>query len=513
MSTHISTASPATAVDSTDGWGSIPEVSRPDTTKTAADGILRSRHLNSNDLYEEQQHAQATRKATTDTSRIPTTTTATTSAFNIQHLSVEEARKEEERAAEKIRQKTRPLTKFNTLRRHLEEAIHHDEPGSGLEHSESVNLEPQTVVPVAQSDQGTSNVQIKPAPESQTAIDQTPPSSKEPQPTPAKNSNLITIDPPRLVDAQTTPGDKRFFQGPDDPPPEGDFVYDFLYQHQRGAFFLGTPRFSSKSLLPVDPDEWTNNNFETSVMDISDFEVPDPSWEWVHKSWLVDMTGDVDEDGWEYATTFHGSPWHGNYEMFRSFARRRRWLRLRKRKGKTLGKPVNVPERSYPASISSATWSKLDFSHHLDDPSPFPPMEDESGNNSRGGTSKSHASEGSTKLKVPPPPTKPVDLYKIMKKARSDREKLAYLGQYAVRYPGCMDDLHQRLEKYLNLLDYETSRREFLSILAAYGHRDSLVEGVDQLQFYSDQRMLSSSSSSSLLAGSAPPPRAAATRS
>ena len=51
-----------------------------------------------------------------------------------------------------------------------------------------------------------------------------------------------------------------------------------------------------------------------------------------------------------------------------------------------------------------------------------------------------------------------------MKKGRSDREKLAYMAQYVVRYPGQTDDLDQRLEKYLNLLDYETSRREFLSV-------------------------------------------------
>ena len=132
--------------------------------------------------------------------------------------------------------------------------------------------------------------------------------------------------------------------------------------------------------------------------------------------------------------------------------------------GKVVGKPKKLPERSYPASISSATWSKLDVSRHLDDPSPFPPLETESGAESRGGTSKSHAKSGSTNLAVPPPPPKPVDLYKVMKKARSDREKLAYLAQYAVRYPGQMDDLDQRLDKYLNLLDYETSRREFLSV-------------------------------------------------
>jgi hypothetical protein len=315
------------------------EVAKPDT-KSMEDTILRSSVINTD---HDNARAPAIAGPTDKTHTTMATTTATTTAaavtqqaFEILQLSEEEARAEEERAAEKIRQRTRPLNKFNTIRRNIGQALHHDEPGSGLEPSESVNLQPQTVVPEVYPEEPSSSSPIPQSPGSH--VNQTPaeqqqhPTTVEEEATSHKDSKLINIEPPRLVDAQTVPGDKRYFQGPNDPAPEGDFVYDFLYQHQRGAFFLGTPNFSSKSLLPVDPDEWTNSNFETSAMDISDFEVPDPSWEWVHKSWLVDMTGDVDEDGWEYAMTFHGSPWHGNYEIFRSFARRRRWLRLRKRK-------------------------------------------------------------------------------------------------------------------------------------------------------------------------------------
>ncbi|KAI8891054.1 hypothetical protein K501DRAFT_265558 [Backusella circina FSU 941] len=35
--------------------------------------------------------------------------------------------------------------------------------------------------------------------------------------------------------------------------------------------------------------------------------------------------------GWQYALKFHGAVWHGNYKHFRSFVRRRRWIRLRHR--------------------------------------------------------------------------------------------------------------------------------------------------------------------------------------
>ncbi len=50
---------------------------------------------------------------------------------------------------------------------------------------------------------------------------------------------------------------------------------------------------------------------------------------------MIDMTEDVDEAGWQYALKFHGAVWHGNYKHFRSFVRRRRWIRLRHRKIKS----------------------------------------------------------------------------------------------------------------------------------------------------------------------------------
>jgi hypothetical protein len=66
-------------------------------------------------------------------------------------------------------------------------------------------------------------------------------------------------------------------------------------------------------------------------MNIENYQLPDPTWEWVSKDWMIDMTEDVDEAGWQYALKFHGAVWHGNYKHFRSFVRRRRWIRLRHR--------------------------------------------------------------------------------------------------------------------------------------------------------------------------------------
>ncbi|KAF9951387.1 hypothetical protein BGZ72_007094 [Mortierella alpina] len=429
----------------------------------------------------------------------------------IELLPEDQVQKEEERAAAKIKQKLRPLSKFSNARRNVNDTTHSkqvtppEEASRADASAEILTSEDEEQNPSAEgSTQGFSADGVRTSlssisGENSSSIRSAVGSVVESmakvrarsKKAAKKESMLIEVEAPKLINAQTDVGDRRYFQCPGDPEPEGDFVYDFLYQHQRGAFFLGTPNFSSKSLLPVDPDEWTDQFFESSAMDTSDYGLPDPTWEWVHKSWLVDMTGDVDEDGWEYAMTFHGSPWHGNYEIFRSFARRRRWLRLRKRKGKTLGKARSLPERTYPSSVHAATWAKVDASPlDLEEPSPFPPVDQDpatSGDNTNAPVSGS--------LPVPLPRSNPVDLYKILKKARSDREKLAYTAQYVVRYPGQLGDLGQRLDKYLGLLDYESSRREFLSLLAVYGpaEKAAVVKAAKRLEFYSDQKKLRSS--------------------
>ena len=47
----------------------------------------------------------------------------------------------------------------------------------------------------------------------------------------------------------------------------------------------------------------------------------------------MDMSRDVDEEGWEYSFSFQkGFSWHGTHPWFHSFVRRRRWLRKRIRR-------------------------------------------------------------------------------------------------------------------------------------------------------------------------------------
>ncbi|CUS15280.1 unnamed protein product [Tuber aestivum] len=105
---------------------------------------------------------------------------------------------------------------------------------------------------------------------------------------------------------------------------------DILYENQRGVFICGIPLFSSRGLLNLDPAPWQNGLFRDSAVSIVNAQLPDPSWAWAWKTWYVDMTQDVDEEGWTYSFSFNPAfSWHGNHVWFHSFVRRRRWLRKR----------------------------------------------------------------------------------------------------------------------------------------------------------------------------------------
>ena len=111
-----------------------------------------------------------------------------------------------------------------------------------------------------------------------------------------------------------------------------DTFIDVLYENQRGSFFCGIPLYSSNSLLNFDPSPWQTANFKDSAVNITNFQLPDPSWAWDWKSWYVDMSHDVDEEGWEYSFSFNSVySWHGTHPFLYSFVRRRRWLRRRVR--------------------------------------------------------------------------------------------------------------------------------------------------------------------------------------
>jgi hypothetical protein len=57
------------------------------------------------------------------------------------------------------------------------------------------------------------------------------------------------------------------------------------------------------------------------------------SWTWKQDRWYVDMRGDVDDEGWEYAFYWNGryrwcgGNWHGKSVLIHGWVRRRRWVR------------------------------------------------------------------------------------------------------------------------------------------------------------------------------------------
>ncbi|KAJ5582256.1 hypothetical protein N7535_000876 [Penicillium sp. DV-2018c] len=115
--------------------------------------------------------------------------------------------------------------------------------------------------------------------------------------------------------------------GREDTKPRSEM--DILYENQRGWFAFGVPRYSHSSLLNFDPCAWMTHDRKPSPVNITNAQLPDPSWEWAWKTWYVDMSGDTDEQGWQYSFSFASSSWHGTQPWFHSFVRRRRWVRLR----------------------------------------------------------------------------------------------------------------------------------------------------------------------------------------
>ncbi|KAI5295466.1 hypothetical protein KEM52_001288 [Ascosphaera acerosa] len=107
-------------------------------------------------------------------------------------------------------------------------------------------------------------------------------------------------------------------------------LMDVLYENQTGVWVLGRPYFSER---PGHVPTWTTVTYQPAEPP-SSAAVPDPSWEWAWPTWYIDMSSDVDENGWQYSLSFSERfCWHGNHPWFHSFVRRRKWLRLRVKRG------------------------------------------------------------------------------------------------------------------------------------------------------------------------------------
>lgn len=97
------------------------------------------------------------------------------------------------------------------------------------------------------------------------------------------------------------------------------------------------PYYSRLSLLPNDPPAFTipeamKGRDKQPQISLDEYPLPDGTWRWVSRSWMIDMRGDgeVQYDGFEYNWFFRSKQWRAEVGKFSAggLVRRRRWLRL-----------------------------------------------------------------------------------------------------------------------------------------------------------------------------------------
>ncbi|EXJ59578.1 hypothetical protein A1O7_03724 [Cladophialophora yegresii CBS 114405] len=234
---------------------------------------------------------------------------------------------------------------------------------------------------------------------------------------------------------------------------------DILYENQRGSFFCGIPLYSHSSLMPIDPGPWTNKDFKDSPVDITNAQVPDPSWAWAWKTWYVDMSHDVDEEGWQYSFAFGRNwVWHGTHPWFHSFVRRRRWLRKRVKRD-------FEGRRGRPGTMSEAHNLTGDYFtiHSKRDRSPIDAVD---------GTAKtarpsSFISFPSTiDIEELPEDVKDIaSLLTALKLAKIDREKIEVVKKFVKQGGEELAYLKDHIPQIMSFLVFQTSRTQLLSYL------------------------------------------------
>ena len=232
-----------------------------------------------------------------------------------------------------------------------------------------------------------------------------------------------------------------------------DSFIDVLYENQRGAFLCGIPLYSSNSLLNLDPASWQTANFQDSAVNITNFQLPDPSWVWDWKTWYVDMSHDVDELGWEYSFSFNKVySWHGNHPWWTSFVRRRRWLRRRIRIHH------HLLDMKQPSMSQAHMLTEDYFTIHAANRRP---SRDSSANRSSVMLALKSDEDEDDNGEI----TNILALMTALKKANVDREKIAavtaFLGQGGDELYYLADNMPKIMEDFI----YQSSRRQLQTLL------------------------------------------------
>jgi hypothetical protein len=230
-----------------------------------------------------------------------------------------------------------------------------------------------------------------------------------------------------------------------------DYEIDVLYENQRGSFLFGIPLYSHSSLLNFDPSPWMNKEFKDSPVNITNAQLPDPGWEWAWKTWYVDMSYDVDEEGWQYSFAFGKQfAWHGTHPWFHSFVRRRRWLRKRVRK--------------YQAQPGAPQASNLSAAHRLNEEYfTIHPKRDQSPDSAR---SQSYISSARLEIEEPPEEIKDIaTLLKALRLASIDREKIDLVKRFVMQASDELAYLGPHIPEITSHLVFQNSKRRLLIFL------------------------------------------------
>ncbi|KAF2125933.1 hypothetical protein P153DRAFT_324325 [Dothidotthia symphoricarpi CBS 119687] len=226
-------------------------------------------------------------------------------------------------------------------------------------------------------------------------------------------------------------------------PRTADSHIDILYENQRGWFVFGIPLFSSKALwnFRLDPSPWLDAKLKPSPVNITNAQVPDPSWAWDWKSWYVDMSLDVDEEGWQYSLLFKGSAWHGNHPWFHSFVRRRRWLRRRMKRKMPPKTKEGVRERLFGEAFSiGPTLART---------------------NTVGLASLQNSNNASIDDEIRDVTT----LMRWLKRSAIDREKINIVHKFIDEGGDELHYLAEQIPAIMSMLIFQNSRRQLLSTI------------------------------------------------
>lgn len=235
---------------------------------------------------------------------------------------------------------------------------------------------------------------------------------------------------------------------------------DVLYENQRGAFFCGIPLYSAKSLLNLDPSGWQTSTFQDSPVNITNAQVPDPNWAWDWRTWYVDMSHDVDEEGWEYSFSFSPNfAWHGNHPWLYSFCRRRRWLRKRvhihahlneKREGRASTDGHKLAADYFTIHAARRERSRSTSGHR---------------SARRRSSTLAGFQTADDDSEDPDDVSNVTVLMQVMKRARIDREKIRAVKQFLEQGADELAFLAETMSSIMDDFVYQTSREQLQTIL------------------------------------------------